>query len=35
MPNLTQLQSQDYMAITRALDANRNNRVDKTEANIT
>ncbi|PIQ23019.1 hypothetical protein COW36_01915 [bacterium (Candidatus Blackallbacteria) CG17_big_fil_post_rev_8_21_14_2_50_48_46] len=34
MPNLTNLQSQDFMAITRAMDANRNNRVDKAEANI-
>ncbi|MBT9548304.1 MAG: hypothetical protein IV090_23130 [Candidatus Sericytochromatia bacterium] len=34
MPNLTNLQSQDYMALTRALDNNRNNRIDKTEANI-
>jgi hypothetical protein len=34
MANLTNLKSQDYMAITRALDGNRNNRIDKTEANI-
>ncbi|PKL76167.1 MAG: hypothetical protein CVV27_11655 [Candidatus Melainabacteria bacterium HGW-Melainabacteria-1] len=35
MPNLTRLSNEDYMAVTRAMDANRNNRIDKTEANVT
>ncbi|HEY9841263.1 MAG TPA: hypothetical protein V6D23_12455 [Candidatus Obscuribacterales bacterium] len=34
MPNLTRLNSEDFMAITRAMDANRNNRIDKGEANV-
>lgn len=34
MPNLTRLQAADYMAMTRAMDTNRNNRVDANEANI-
>lgn len=34
MPNLT-LNNNDYMAITRAMDGNRNNRIDKSEANVT
>lgn len=35
MPNLTRLQSNDYMAVTRAMDGNGNNRIDKTEASVT
>lgn len=34
MPNLT-LPSNDYMAVTRAMDGNRNNRIDQSEANVT
>lgn len=34
MTTLT-LNSNDYMAITRAMDANRNNRIDKSEASVT
>src|SRR5262245_41922543 len=34
MPNLT-LSSNDYMAVTRSMDMNRNNRIDKTEASVT
>lgn len=34
MPNLTNLRSEDFMAITRAMDTNRNNRIDNSEANV-
>lgn len=34
MANLT-LSNNDYMAVTRAMDGNRNNRIDKSEANVT
>ena len=34
MANLT-LNNNDYMAVTRAMDGNRNNRIDKSEANVT
>lgn len=34
MPNLNRLNTEDYMAITRAMDTNRNNRIDRTEATI-
>ena len=34
MPRLTQLKTEDYMAISRAMDTNRNNRIDNNEANI-
>ncbi|MGV3522945.1 MAG: hypothetical protein ACO1RX_01900 [Candidatus Sericytochromatia bacterium] len=34
MPNLTRLHSEDYMALTRSMDTNRNNRVDNNEAKI-
>lgn len=35
MPNLTNLNSADLMAVTRAMDGNRNNRIDQGEANVT
>lgn len=34
MPRLTNLQTADYMAMTRAMDSNRNNRIDNNEAQI-
>ncbi len=34
MPQLTRLQSADYMAMTRAMDQNGNHKVDQNEANI-
>lgn len=34
MPNLNRLSNEDFMAITRAMDSNRNNRIDRTEATI-
>ncbi len=35
MPNLTNLTGNDLMAVTRAMDVNANNRIDKGEANVT
>ena len=34
MPSLTNLRTEDYMAISRAMDTNRNNRIDTNEANV-
>lgn len=34
MPQLTRLNTADYMAFTRAMDSNGNNRIDKTEASV-
>jgi len=34
MPNLNRLSNDDFMAITRAMDSNRNNRIDRNEASI-
>jgi len=34
MPNITQLRTEDYMAVTRAMDTNGNHRIDQNEAKI-